>query len=63
MNKKGTIFDEGIWILKIVLFLILIGIVVTFVLTTSGIDVGAMLSSGWSHIWGWENGTVSGGFP
>jgi uncharacterized membrane protein len=62
LNKKGIIFDEGIWIAKLILMFILIGIVVTFVIVASGVDLGSMMSTGWSSLWSANNGTVGGNF-
>lgn len=61
MNKKGLIFDEGVWIAKLVLMFILLGIVITFVIIASGVDLGSMLSTGWTGFWGANNGTIGGG--
>lgn len=57
MNKKGLVLNEVLWFIKIVLFMVLIGLIIFPVLVISGVDLSGATASGWSWITDTDGGT------
>ena len=53
LNKKGLLFNEIIWIIKLVLFFVIIGAILYYGAQASGFNLGDWFAKGlgsWSHV-------------